>query len=124
MQLVKQDLKQQHCSPSDIQVQTLVRALTAMTQLHNHNCSSKLLHTPSMQHSADLVGEERRELLLDVITAADPFNESRAPVQDWHFKSSGSPFGTFSLSDATKFVKRVKKTFSTRYPHLSEKDST
>ena len=95
-----------------------------MTQLHNHNCASKLLHTSGMQHSADLVGEERRELLSEVVTAADPFNESRAPVQDWHFKSSGSPFGTFSLSDAGKFIGRVKKKFSARYPHLSEKDIT
>ena len=74
-----------------------------------------------MQHSADLVGVERRQLLSDIVTEADPFNETRAPVQDWHFKSHGSPFNDFSLSDATKFIKRVKRNFSCRYPKLSVK---
>ena len=125
VRLVKGGFKGQHCGPNDIQMQTLVRALTAMTQLHNHNSSSKLLHTPGMQHSADLVGDERRELLSEIVTAADPFNESRAPVKDFHFKSKGSPaFNSFSLLDATKFVNRVKKNFSCRYPRLSHKGST
>ena len=125
VQLLKGGFKGQHCAPNDVQMQTLVRALTAMTQLHNHNSSAKLLPTQGMQHSADLVGDERRQLLSEFITEADPFNESRATVQDFHFKISGSPaFGSFSVLDATKFVDRVKKNFSCRYPRLSAKDSS
>ena len=81
VKLVKQDLKQQHCSLNDISIQTLVRSLTAMTSLHLHNSQSRLQHTAGMQHSADMVGDERRMLLSETITAADPFNTARDPVQ-------------------------------------------
>ena len=79
--MVKRDLKQQHCSPKDITIQTLVRSLTAMTSLHLHNQQSKCIHSPGMQHSADLVGDERRLLLSEVIAEADPFSMTRDPVQ-------------------------------------------
>ena len=78
---MKRDITQQHCSPKDITIQTLVRSLTAMTNLHLHNNQSKLLHSPGMQHSADLVGDERRMLLSEVITDADPFSMARDPVE-------------------------------------------
>ena len=137
---MKKELKRQHCSPKDITLQTMVSSLTAMTGLHQHNNQSKLIHDPGMQHSADLVGEERRLLLSEIISSADPFNMSREPVQvnqllcilfnftvsysevvephlmkDFHVKSSGSPFGSYTLSDATKFVARAKKSFSVDY---------
>ena len=79
--IVKKELKRQHCSPKDITLQTMVSSLTAMTGLHQHNNQSKLIHSPGMQHSADLVGDERRMLLSEVITDADPFSMARDPVE-------------------------------------------
>ena len=78
---MKHALVEQHCGLDDVTIQTLVRSLTAMTSLHLHNSESKLQHSAGMQHSADLVGDERRLLLSEAISAADPFNMTRDPVQ-------------------------------------------
>ena len=134
MKLVKHQLQQQHCSLTDISISTLVQSLTAMSLLHLHNSESKLQPSAGLQHSPDMVGDERRLLLSETIASADPFNMSRDPVQvglpqifillvcgklciqDFHFKSTaGTPFGSFSMDDATKFVARAKKSFSVKY---------
>ena len=81
MKLVKHNLQQQHCSLNDISIQMMVQSLTAMTLLHLHNSESKLQHTDGMQHSNDMVGNERRMILSETVSEADPFNMSRDPVQ-------------------------------------------
>lgn len=81
MKLVKQDLKRQHCSPKDLTMQTMFRSLTAMSTLHQHNRESKLLHVGGMRHSADLVGDGRRQQISEIISKADPFSSEREPVK-------------------------------------------
>lgn len=78
---MKQDLKRQHCNPKDLTMQTMFRSLSAMTSIHQHNKESKLMHDGGMQHSADQVGQERRQLLSEFISKADPFCLDREPVQ-------------------------------------------
>ena len=81
VKLVKQDLKRQHCSPKDLTMQTMFRSLTAMSTLHQHNRESKLLHVGGMRHSADLVGDGRRQQISEIISKADPFSSEREPVK-------------------------------------------
>ena len=40
-------------------------------------------------------------------------------MQDFHFKSKGSPFGSFSLTDANKFVARAKTNFRVKFANTS-----
>ena len=51
---------------------------------------------------------------LDLVSSVKYMN-----MQDFHFKSKGSPFGSFSLTDANKFVARAKTNFRVKFANTS-----
>ena len=66
VRLVKDAIKRQHSALRDLQIQTLIKSLSVMTSLHNHNLKSRLYETKGRQRSGDLVGKERMELLVEL----------------------------------------------------------
>lgn len=115
MSVVKTAIKKQNSSLKDLQIQTLISSLTAMTKLYVHNNHSMLQFVASKQESADVVGTKRRQILASAVAEADPFCLTRAPVLDFHVTSTGSPFGNFSFADAVDFVKNAKGIYCLRY---------
>ena len=115
VKVVKTAMKKQNSSLKDLQIQTLISSLTAMTKLYVHNNHSMLQYVASKQKSADVVGVKRRKILAKAMVEADPFCLTRAPVRDFPVTSTGSPFGNFSLNDALDFVENAKSIFWSRY---------
>lgn len=70
-----------------------------------------------MQRSRDLVGDERRQIIMEAIQDADPFNKSRSCVNDSHIKSKGTPF-TVSTAHLQRFIKSTRDKFKLHYPNL------
>ena len=118
VRLVKDAIKKQHSALRDLQLQTLVRSLSVMNALHRHNLRSRLYEHQSRHTSSDTVGEEKRDILRDIVKKADPFNLQRCPVivTDFAHKSSGSPFTGLSLEMMTSFLQSVKAEFEVLYP--------
>ena len=115
VKVVKTAIKKQNSSLKDLQIQTLISSITAMTQLHEHNNHSMLQFVERKQDSADVVGANRRQILALAVADADPFCLTRAPVLDSHVASTGSPFGTFSQADASDFVANAKANYCLRF---------
>ena len=70
-----------------------------------------------MQRSRDLVGDERRQIIMEAIQAADPFSKSRDCVTDSHIKSKGTPF-TVSTEHLQRFIKSTREKFRLHFPNL------
>ena len=117
--VVKKAIKNQHTRIQDLQIQCLIQSLSVMTALHDRNLKARLYTTAGMQRSRDLVGQERRQILRDAISDADPFNLlSRELVTDASVKSKGTPF-TVSEVDLKKFIRNAKANFKLHYPSLA-----
>ena len=112
--VVKTAIKRQNSSLKDLQIQTIISSLTAMTKLYAHNNHSMLHYVASKQASADVVGAKRRQILASAVAQSDPFCLNREPVLDYHVASTGSPF-SFSLTEAADFVQNAKKNYCLRY---------
>ena len=112
--VVKTAIKKQNSSLKDLQIQTLISSLTAMSKLYAHNNHSMLHYVASKQDSADVVGANRRKVLASVVAESDPFCLNREPVLDFHVTSTGSPF-SLSLADAEDFCQNAKANFCLRY---------
>lgn len=113
--VVKKAIANQHTRVQDLQVQSLIQSLSVMTALHDRNLKARLFTSPGMQRSRDLVGQERRQILREAVTEADPFNLSREYVTDASVKSKGSPF-TVSRVDLKKFISNAKANYKLHYP--------
>lgn len=116
VRLVKDAIKRQHSALKDLQIQTLIKSLSVMNSLHEHNLKSRLYETKGRQRSGDLVGKERMELLLELTSEMDPFNLGRDMVTDFELKSRGSPFSGLLIPDLMRFLKNVKDDFMLHYP--------
>ena len=112
--VVKKAIKKQNSSLKDLQIQTLISSLTAMTKLYAHNSHSMLHYVASKQESADVVGAKRRQILASAVAESDPFCLNREPVLDFPVASTGSPF-SFSLAEAVDFVRNAKENYCLRY---------
>ena len=119
VRLVKDAIRRQHSALGDLQIQTVIQSLSAMTALHDHNLKSRLYETTSRHKSGDLVGKQRFELLSELVSEVDPFSTSRETVTDFDNKSSGSPFASLKTSDVIRFFSSVKMDFMLHYPELS-----
>ena len=116
MALVKDVMARQHSALSDFKVQTLVRSLSVMTAIHKHNLRARLYEFQSRFTSTDVVGEEKRQLLQDLMARTDPFNLERPPETDFSHKSPGSPFAGLTRETMTRFLKSVSSEFEKLYP--------
>ena len=87
-----------------------------MRSLHEHNLKSRLFEFQKRYTSTDTVGEERRALLREIVSKADPFNLERPAVTDFVQKSSGSPFAGLTVEKMQKFLDSVKSEFELLYP--------
>ena len=114
--MVKEAIAKQHSALRDLQLQTLVRSLSVMTALHKHNLRSRLYEYKSRFTSSDTVGEEKREVLSDLVARTDPFNLERCPETDFSLKSSGSPFAGLTDDMMSSFLSSVKTEFEILYP--------
>lgn len=119
VRLVKDAIKRQHSALRDLQIQTLIKSLSVMTNLHHHNLESRMYETKGRQRSGDLVGKQRWELLTEVTSEMDPFNLSREVETDFELKSKGSPFYGLEISELLRFIKNVHDDFVLNYPELS-----
>ena len=68
-----------------------------------------------------MVGEERIELLEELISEVDPFNLNRDPIENFLEKSRGSPFAGLSVEELNRFVRTVKADYMLLYPSQSAK---
>ena len=117
--VVKKAIKNQHSQVHDLQIQTLIKSLSAMTALHDRNLKARLFNSAGMQRSRDLVGAERRQILREAVRNANPFDpSSRECVTDSSVKSQGSPF-TVSAEDLEKFIINAKAKYRLDYPTLA-----
>ena len=121
VRLVKEALKRQHSILKDLQVKTLVTSLSVMTSLHQFNLDSRLCAPIKKTDSYDTVGEERGQLMEELVNGCDPFNLDRDKVT-FVEKSSrsllGSPFAGVEEKDVKRFVNRVKTKFMLLYPDM------
>lgn len=116
VRVVKDAILKQKSALSDLTLQTLVRSLSVMEQLHKHNLKSRLYEFQSRHTSTDTVGVEKRTLLRELMNRTDPFNLERAPVTDFSHKSSGSPFAGLPVERMVSFLKSVRTEFELLYP--------
>ena len=116
VRLVKEAIKKQHSALRDLQLQTLISSISVMTALHKHNLQSRLFEYKSRFTSSDTVGEEKREVLSDLVQRSDPFNLERPPETDFTLKNSGSPFAGLTVQMMSRFLKSVKAEFELLYP--------
>ena len=123
VRLVKDAIRRQHSALRDLQIQTLIKSLSVMDNLHRHNLKSRLYETKGRQRSGDLVGKQRWELLTEITTEVNPFNLSREMVSDFELKSKGSPFVGLKIPELQRFMTNVKRDFILCYPELSCKPS-
>ena len=54
--------------------------------LNEHNLKSRLHESSSTRRISDMVGEERKELLAEIVAELDPFNARRDPVSNFFDK--------------------------------------
>lgn len=116
VKLVKDAISRQHSALRDLQLQTLIRSLSVMTAIHRHNLRSRLYEYQSRYTSSDTVGEEKREVLSNLVERTDPFNLQRCPETDFVHKSSGSPFSGLTVDMMTSFLQAVQSEFRILYP--------
>ena len=116
VQEVKQATDRMHCALEDISIQTLVGSLSVMTNLHKFNLHSRLFEFQSRHTSSDTVGDERRQLLRDLMEKTQPFDLTRVPVTDWAFKPKGSPFAGLTVDTMADYVASVRVKFMLNYP--------
>ena len=81
------------------------------------NLKARLFEKPGMQRSRDLVGDERRQIIMEAVQAADPFNKSRDCITNSHIRSKGTPF-TVSTAHLKRFIKSAREKFKLHYPNL------
>ena len=113
--VAKKAIENQHTLVEDLKVQSLIQSLSVMTTIHDRNLKARLYTSAGMQRSRDLVGQERRQILREAITEADPFNLAREYVTDASVKSQGTPF-TVSAGDLKKFISNAKANYKLHYP--------
>ena len=118
VQEVKQAISRQNSALQDVTIQTLIGSLSVMNQLHRHNLKSRLAEFTSRQTSSDTVGDDRRQLLANIMEKNQPFDLTRPPVTDWAIKSPGSPFAGLSLETMAKFISSTKDKFLIDYPDI------
>ena len=116
--VVKKAIENQHTMIEDLKIQSLIQSLSVMTSLHDRNLKARLYTSAGMQRSRDLVGPERRQIMREAITAAEPFNLAREFVTDSSVKSKGTPF-TVSKDDLRKFISNAKTNYKLNYPTLA-----
>ena len=116
---VKQAIARQHSALRDLQIQTLVGSLSVMTALHRHNLKARLYEFESHHTSSDRVGDERRQLLRDLMGKHQPVDLTRPPVTDWAFKPRGSPFADLTKETMSEYILSVRDKFVLNYPTLS-----
>ena len=114
--MVKDAILKQKSVLCDLTLQTLVRSLSVMTQLHKYNLKSRLYEFQSRHTSTDTYGIEKRTLLRELMNKTNPFNLERAPVTDFSHKSSGSPFAGLTVEKMDSFLKSVRSEFELLYP--------
>ena len=114
--LVKDVMARQHSALCDFKIQTLVRSLSVMTAIHKHNLRARLYEFQSRFTSTDVVGDENRQLLQDLMARNDPFNLERAPETDFAHKSAGSPFAGLTRETMNRFLQSVSSEFEKLYP--------
>ena len=114
--MVKDAILKQKSALSDLTLQTLVRSLSVMTQLHNHNLKSRLYEVQSRHTSTDTVGVEKRTRLRELMNKTNPFNLERTPVTNFSHKSSGSPFAGLTVDKMLSFLQSVRSEFEMLYP--------
>jgi hypothetical protein len=106
---------------SDLQIQKAVAALTPTALICEHERESAGLKGKFKQHSGDLIGPDRREMIRQRIEEVAAFSPVRQPVQDYLQKPRGSPFENLTVPSVDRFLVRHRKNFFRRFPVWKEK---
>ena len=109
VRLIKTAFRNQHSALKHITIATMVQSASVMASLHEHNLRSCLLSVKRSKGSHDLVGQDTRELIREVVEEADPFNLQKEPETEWSFQPRSSPFADISQSDIERFLMREKE---------------
>ena len=97
-------------------MQTLIRSLSVMTAIHKHNLRARLYEFQSRFTSTDVVGDDKRQLLQDLMAKTNPFNLERVPETDFSHKCPGSPYAGLTQEMMNSFLQSVSSEFEKLYP--------
>ena len=100
----------------DIDIQKVVASVTPSSLLTEHDQMSSGFSSKFKQHSSNLLGEEKIQIIRQHVTEISTFCPTRTKVTDFLVKSRGSPFHGLTKEAVDRFLKRNLANFYRNYP--------
>ena len=100
----------------DLDIQKMVASVTPATLITEHDLRSSGFPTKFKQHSADMIGKERTEMIRQHVAEVGTFRAGREKQMDFLHKFRGSPFYDLKLAAIKRFLERNKTAYFRKFP--------